>query len=84
MGLCSEGMLQTPANHVNDINDGVLLGLTVFSTHSHRLLIPLRGGETLDKKVTEIVFGDDSSPQHVLCDGVLFSQGMIICTGDVD
>lgn len=55
-------------------------GLTVFSTHSHRLPIPLRGGKTLDEKVTEIVFGDDSSPQHVLSDGVLLSQRVVICT----
>lgn len=40
--------------------------LFVFSPKSHSLAVPLRGGETFDEEMSQVVFGDGSSSLHSL------------------
>lgn len=56
-------------------------GSFIVSPHSDRLAVPFCGGQTFDKEVSQVMFRDGSSFQHVLGCHVILRQRKIIYRG---
>lgn len=53
-------------------------GWFILSPHSHRLAVPLWGGQTLDEIMSQVVFRDGSSFKHVLHRRVALCQRKVV------